>query len=1147
MDPYVLFKVFNEPAEFRCALTQQVMRDPVNCSDGYVYDRAAIEAHLKKSSLSPVNKNPLPSRQLTPNDQRKQAITQYRQEVCETCTSLAGYYKDTSPQDAFNFMVRIKKVLGEDFYTNQDAVNTTIDIGELVIRYADSITPDQQRQAGIDQSYLDRMKAAVIEPLLDIYRAKKDNQNLGRIRGEAGKVFIPLKEFGIMERILMTDIQLNTKDLWTMLTKVQITLNKKKEAARTILLFADWCQQNGLPQMVQSQREEAYKFDPSLRNVPANTVSLPNSADMAVGDAKTNAELREQLKASLFRDLKATPADEGLTQNLTEFLDFEGDTVGSLTIGLANFIAHYGNPQKANEAANFADYLTTMVQSHLDFNHTVVEALVEENKGLKGSVAGSELVTRWTNQKDASAKNQQQVQEVGTAVRGTAGAPPPKAFKPPAPVGSFKNQLNGVEPEPEPARPMVNLGAPSPMGLPGVRPQSTALPPPGRLGGSLPARNPLGLPPPSATGAGAGAGSSSGVMTFSVESGTQEEPQQPPEPAGRVPFSVGGPGGLPRPGMGGGAPSPLNPMGSPRPMSMNYGRSPLGESAPAPAPQPAPEEPQNNRPPSGGGLASAPSGGLKKMPFPGMGQPPVMGMPRPGFGIPGRPMNPPPEEEAPQQQPEEPQNPPPSMMAGMRPMPGFGPRPGMGMPGPSSTPPPAETNNNQPPNFSGFRPPGPGNPLPGGPNPGFNPAGGPGGNSNPPNGGMGMGPRPGFPMPGPLGGAPGGNPNPTPASPGPAGMPGMGMGMPRPGGLSDSGNNALGRPPLGSSPSSNALNAGGAPPPSIGGMPPRLPTNPSMPNFGNPPGRTDSNPPAPDPSMGGNNNFTMPPKFPGLRPPMMPLGGGGSDNSDVVVGLPAGALGTNPTPGPMPGMGGPLGPRPGGLPTMPPGPLTGGPPRPLTGSGNFPTMPGGPGGNPPSTGQFGTPPPMGGGIPPRPGFGAPGTPPQPLGGGMPPRPGMPGPGGFGTPPPNPGGFGGNNYDSGANNNGSNFNQPPNGGFGGAPPNPGNFGGLGPRPGMPGPGGPGNFGAPPNPGNFGGAPNPGGYGAPPNPGNYGGAPNPGGYGAPPNPGGYGAPPNPGGYGAPPNAGGYGGAPNPGFPPMRPLGGMPPKFPMTPPGQ
>jgi hypothetical protein len=138
------------------------------------------------------------------------------------------------------------------------------------------------------------------------------------------------------------------------------------------------------------------------------------------------------------------------------------------------------------------------------------------------------------------------------------------------------------------------------MGLPGVRPQSTALPPPGRLNGSLPARNPLGLPPPSATGA--GTGQSNGVMTFSVESGTQEDPPQ--ESPGRVPFSVGAnPGGMPRP-MGGGAPSPLNPMGSPRPMSMNYGRSPLGDSAP---PQ---EDNQSNRPPSGGGLTTAPSGGL---------------------------------------------------------------------------------------------------------------------------------------------------------------------------------------------------------------------------------------------------------------------------------------------------------------------------------------------------------------------------------------------------------------------------------------------------------------------------------------------------------------------------------------------------------
>lgn len=91
-------------------------------ADGYVYDRPAIEAHLKKSSLSPVNKTPVPSRQLTPNEARKTAIQAYRQEVAETCNQLAQYYKDTSPQDAFSFMVRLKKVYGDDFYSNQDAV-----------------------------------------------------------------------------------------------------------------------------------------------------------------------------------------------------------------------------------------------------------------------------------------------------------------------------------------------------------------------------------------------------------------------------------------------------------------------------------------------------------------------------------------------------------------------------------------------------------------------------------------------------------------------------------------------------------------------------------------------------------------------------------------------------------------------------------------------------------------------------------------------------------------------------------------------------------------------------------------------------------------------------------------------------------------
>lgn len=74
--------------------------------------------------MSPINKTPMASRTLTPNEARKNAIMQYRQEVCENCVQLAGYYKDTSPQDAFNFVLRVKNVLGDDFYSNQSAVGT---------------------------------------------------------------------------------------------------------------------------------------------------------------------------------------------------------------------------------------------------------------------------------------------------------------------------------------------------------------------------------------------------------------------------------------------------------------------------------------------------------------------------------------------------------------------------------------------------------------------------------------------------------------------------------------------------------------------------------------------------------------------------------------------------------------------------------------------------------------------------------------------------------------------------------------------------------------------------------------------------------------------------------------------------------------
>lgn len=44
---------------FKCPLTKKIFVDPVFCSDGFTYERKAIEEWLDKNRTSPVLKTPL--------------------------------------------------------------------------------------------------------------------------------------------------------------------------------------------------------------------------------------------------------------------------------------------------------------------------------------------------------------------------------------------------------------------------------------------------------------------------------------------------------------------------------------------------------------------------------------------------------------------------------------------------------------------------------------------------------------------------------------------------------------------------------------------------------------------------------------------------------------------------------------------------------------------------------------------------------------------------------------------------------------------------------------------------------------------------------------------------------------------------------
>jgi hypothetical protein len=71
-------------ATFICAITHELMLDPVIDPDGNSYERRAIESWLQQNGTSPITRSPLSTNDLRPNRALKQAIDEYRQSITPT-------------------------------------------------------------------------------------------------------------------------------------------------------------------------------------------------------------------------------------------------------------------------------------------------------------------------------------------------------------------------------------------------------------------------------------------------------------------------------------------------------------------------------------------------------------------------------------------------------------------------------------------------------------------------------------------------------------------------------------------------------------------------------------------------------------------------------------------------------------------------------------------------------------------------------------------------------------------------------------------------------------------------------------------------------------------------------------------------------
>lgn len=65
------------PANYHCPLTHEVMWDPVLATDGYTYEREAVENWLKRSTISPMTGKNLPQAAVFPNFNARSSIREF--------------------------------------------------------------------------------------------------------------------------------------------------------------------------------------------------------------------------------------------------------------------------------------------------------------------------------------------------------------------------------------------------------------------------------------------------------------------------------------------------------------------------------------------------------------------------------------------------------------------------------------------------------------------------------------------------------------------------------------------------------------------------------------------------------------------------------------------------------------------------------------------------------------------------------------------------------------------------------------------------------------------------------------------------------------------------------------------------------------
>lgn len=78
------------PSEFMCPITMVIMKEPVLASDGYTYEKEAIQQWLQSNTISPLTRAPMRFTDCRPNRALKDAIDRWQKEKQPTGRAKEG-------------------------------------------------------------------------------------------------------------------------------------------------------------------------------------------------------------------------------------------------------------------------------------------------------------------------------------------------------------------------------------------------------------------------------------------------------------------------------------------------------------------------------------------------------------------------------------------------------------------------------------------------------------------------------------------------------------------------------------------------------------------------------------------------------------------------------------------------------------------------------------------------------------------------------------------------------------------------------------------------------------------------------------------------------------------------------------------------